>query len=472
MASSSFQSPFLDVDAKSTFAELGFTRRYTSYDAPPPLTRSASGIIQPLSFKQLGGDSGTMVSVQIRIKPILFTEISTRLLFGQRAVATTVHEFPSGEYWDVTASAPPRSTSSGFVVPISVQLLDPNDAVIETAPCGEFAYSKQEETAFEEVVATSPVAKISRFSRSGTPVYRIPNDVPIERLLSETLDDPPVTHHPQISRRPKLNSSPSDNDLTPILQLLTPLENMVLDWTAEERRQGRRLVKFRKVQEGRTLIVSCEPITLEEYRETDTVISCILRPETDACFVTSVDIIALLEKLTNDEFPVDEKNRIRRNLEGLRPITVSKHKRGFERFFQRIMGFPHPKPRNIEKDVKVFAWELLNQALYKILSKYTIIDLEIPAHELSRTDVEPTLVPSIDDTAHDQVVVPGQKSWYPIDDPPYMPMSSLAASDPSDSDTSLSLLSERSQNDWTSRYEKRPTSSKEPLEEFTYLCDV
>lgn len=157
---------------------------------------------------------------------------------------------------------------------------------------------------------------------------------------------------------------------TPILELLTPLSSICTGWTPTEAQAGRRLVRFSKVQDGRRLIVSCEPIRQDEYCENDSVISCIYREETDTCFVTSVDVIYLLERLTNGEFPVEEKNRIRRNLEGLRPTTVSKHKPGFGDFFQRIMEFPDPKPRNIEKDLKVFDWNLLGQALEKILSKY------------------------------------------------------------------------------------------------------
>ena len=157
---------------------------------------------------------------------------------------------------------------------------------------------------------------------------------------------------------------------TPILDLVTPLPPICIGWSPAELSAGRRLVRFLKVQDGRRLIVSCEPITQEEYCESDSVISCIYREELDTCFVTSVDVIYLLERLTNGEFPVEEKNRIRRNLEGLRPTTVSKHKAGFGDFFQRIMDFPDPKPRNIEKDLKVFEWNLLGQALEKILSKY------------------------------------------------------------------------------------------------------
>ncbi|EEB90333.1 hypothetical protein MPER_11471 [Moniliophthora perniciosa FA553] len=149
---------------------------------------------------------------------------------------------------------------------------------------------------------------------------------------------------------------------TPILQLLTPLDSMCQNWNQSE--------------DGRKLIVSCEPIRQEDYNENDSVISCIYRNDTNGCYVTSVDVIYLLERLTNDEFPVEEKNRIRRNLEGLRPTTVSKHKAGFENFFQRIMEFPDPKPRNIEKDLKVFDWGLLGQALEKILSKYSVYTTE------------------------------------------------------------------------------------------------
>lgn len=88
------------------------------------------------------------------------------------------------------------------------------------------------------------------------------------------------------------------------------------------------------------------------------------------CYVTSVDAIYLLEALVGTRFTVEEKNRIRRNLEGFRPITVSKAKPGSEDFFKLIMNFPNPKPRNIEKDVKVFPWEILGPALKKIIGKY------------------------------------------------------------------------------------------------------
>ncbi|KAG0172347.1 hypothetical protein DFQ30_010664 [Apophysomyces sp. BC1015] len=101
------------------------------------------------------------------------------------------------------------------------------------------------------------------------------------------------------------------------------------------------------------------------------VVSCIYWRERNDFFITSVDCISLLEGLIGVHFTVEEKNRIRRNLEGFRPLTVSKCKVDCADFFRLIMGFPHPKPRNIEKDVKVFTWKTLPQALRKIIRKYT-----------------------------------------------------------------------------------------------------
>lgn len=182
----------------------------------------------------------------------------------------------------------------------------------------------------------------------------------------------PQIQPPQALRRSsrQMGPEPEDTSRAVILDITTPLDNFCFDWEESELHAGRRLVRFRRLQDGNRLIVSAEKISQAEYDADDIVISCIYREETDSCCVTSVDIIHLLQRLVDADFEVDEKNRIRRNLEGLRPTTVSKTRPGFESFFQRIMDFPEPKPRKIEKDVKVFDWKLLPHALDKILSKY------------------------------------------------------------------------------------------------------
>ncbi|ORZ03724.1 hypothetical protein BCR43DRAFT_430072 [Syncephalastrum racemosum] len=142
---------------------------------------------------------------------------------------------------------------------------------------------------------------------------------------------------------------------------------MTQNFAPEEQTAQRRLVQFSRKyrpQEGNRLGIDC-------YFRASIVVSCIYRRDTQQFFITSVDCIALLEVLLGVFFSVEEKNRIRRNLEGFRPMTVSKSKPDCAEFFKTIMDFPHPKPRNIEKDVKVFAWDVLPQALKKIVRKYT-----------------------------------------------------------------------------------------------------
>ena len=155
-----------------------------------------------------------------------------------------------------------------------------------------------------------------------------------------------------------------------VLRLDGDLDGMAENWTLEEWDVKRRLVQFWRSQNGSTINANFKPVTPEERPPSSICISCIWWEEKKECFVTSVDTIYLLESLVAVRFTVEEKNRIRRNLEGFRPRTVSKAKSDSEEFFKIIMGFPNPKPRHIEKDVKVFPWKILAHALKKIIGKY------------------------------------------------------------------------------------------------------
>ncbi|RKP15389.1 hypothetical protein BJ684DRAFT_18291 [Piptocephalis cylindrospora] len=115
------------------------------------------------------------------------------------------------------------------------------------------------------------------------------------------------------------------------------LDDMRLNWSQEERQTQSRLVQFWRQIDLNTIRCSFSPVTQVE-RSPDARV---------------------------------EKNRIRRNLEGFRPLTVSKSRPECSTFFRLLMGFPAPKPRNIEKDVKVFHWRVLGSALKKIIGKYT-----------------------------------------------------------------------------------------------------
>lgn len=165
-----------------------------------------------------------------------------------------------------------------------------------------------------------------------------------------------------------------------LLKLDGDLNSMAENWEDWECKEGRRLVQFSRNHEGSTITASFRPVTQKErgLAPTDPCISCIWWENKKECYVTSVDTIGLLESLVGARFTVEEKNRIRRNLEGFRPLTVSKAKSDSEDFFKLIMGFAAPKPRNIEKDVKVFPWSVLAHALKKIINKYVSHKVKSP----------------------------------------------------------------------------------------------
>ncbi|KAL8706539.1 MAG: hypothetical protein Q9201_000412 [Fulgogasparrea decipioides] len=165
------------------------------------------------------------------------------------------------------------------------------------------------------------------------------------------------------------------------------LDSMAKNWTAEECRVKRRLVQFSRFQRGSTVYTSFEPTTVEDRVPNGICVSCIWWREENGYFITSVDTLDLLEKLIRGHAGkfgecakerVEEKNCIRRNLEGYGPITVKKTppEEGSDqpntvRFFNQIMSFGDPKPRHIAKDVKVFKWQDLKHALQKVTSKYS-----------------------------------------------------------------------------------------------------
>ena len=153
-------------------------------------------------------------------------------------------------------------------------------------------------------------------------------------------------------------------------------------WTPQERQENRRIVVFTKVVQGDIIHLDCSYVLPKDYKNHMMTISCIRwapSPPNEKqhkfagqCVFTSVDIILLIEKLVDHNFHVQEKNRIRRNLEGYSPETVKKE--GLtHRFFNQIMLYTNPKARHIEKDIKVFLWDTIVKAMRKIVQKYNSI---------------------------------------------------------------------------------------------------
>ncbi|KAJ9624380.1 uncharacterized protein PV06_03813 [Exophiala oligosperma] len=216
----------------------------------------------------------------------------------------------------------------------------------------------------------SPKAPVTPIPRPATS-SPLKSSVPKLVRTSTMQQSPPGSFTGMAIGQPQAFNPYAMHPLKANLKLSGDLETMKEAWTQDEKEARRRLVEFRRSQLNSTITAEFKPVAPQDRQPSSICISCIWWKEKNEFYVTSVDTIYLLEALVGVRFTVEEKNRIRRNLEGFRPMTVSKLKPDSEEFFKVIMGFPHPKPRNIEKDVKVFPWKILSTALKKIISKYS-----------------------------------------------------------------------------------------------------
>ena len=114
------------------------------------------------------------------------------------------------------------------------------------------------------------------------------------------------------------------------------------------------------------VVVSVEEVS----RDDRNVISCMIPPGCgEESSVSSVDIIKAIELLVNPpdrRLSIEEKNRIRRNLDTLRPTTLKKGDEGLN----WITQLRSPRPIIIAKDVKIFKWDSLEAAVVKIMKRY------------------------------------------------------------------------------------------------------
>lgn len=216
----------------------------------------------------------------------------------------------------------------------------------------------------------SPQAPMTPDPRPASVASPVPSSIPKLVRTSTMQQSPPGISTNLVGNHQNFNPY-AMYPLKASLKLKGDLDSMINDWTEDECEARRRLVEFKRSQSGSTINADFNPVTPQDRAPSSITISCIWWKEKKEYYVTSVDTIYLLEALVGVRFTVEEKNRIRRNLEGFRPMTISKAKQDSEEFFKVIMGFPHPKPRNIEKDVKVFPWKILSHALKKIISKYS-----------------------------------------------------------------------------------------------------
>jgi hypothetical protein len=292
---------------------------------------------------------------------------------------------PNGDYYDLSGQTSPYSTfvptptgSTGIPACVSHGASPrPTGHHYSTSTASQVslaapsphtpAFSPSFTTVKSEQSPSAPVTPIPRPSTSSPLKSSLPRLV----RTSTMQQSPPGVFSTMAVGQTQTFNPYAMQALKANLKLKGDLDSMKDDWSADEKEARRRLVVFDREQSGSTILASFKGVAPQDRQASSICISCIWWKEKNEFYVTSVDTIYLLESLVGVRFTVEEKNRIRRNLEGFRPMTVSKARADSEEFFKVIMGFPHPKPRNIEKDVKVFPWKILSTALKKIISKYS-----------------------------------------------------------------------------------------------------
>lgn len=155
-------------------------------------------------------------------------------------------------------------------------------------------------------------------------------------------------------------------------------EGLLQTWNVGEIEARRRLIQFTSRQDWENITfetrfqkISPGDLNLDnKHPDANTrIISCILWEERGESFVNSADFLLVLETIlgVKIQFTVEEKTRIRRNLEEFRHKTVSDVNK---EFFQVLKSLPRPKPYGLQKEVKVIAWSVSPLALIKIVDKY------------------------------------------------------------------------------------------------------
>ncbi|KIW08951.1 hypothetical protein, variant 2 [Verruconis gallopava] len=333
----------LGMKSLDTFTYLD-NSPFSTYTAPLEVHKKRNTTLQPRSQGAFAavpeGNAFTYESGGLFTVPAIYE----RSISQQRPYATSITQRPSYAY----PGSPPRHSGIKGRSP-SLGAYGVHSSTSRPSPSPRMSATPQDSRSHGEANATPP---------SNPPLIRTSILQPQATSSFRTPGFNPYAIYP---------SAKAELDIQGELISMADFPS----WTNEEKKAKRRLVEFHRRQEDSIIRASFKPVTVEERTQGAHCVSCIFWEERGECFVTSVDAIQLLEGLVGVRFTVEEKNRIRRNLEGFKPLTVSKQKEDSESFFRLIMGFPNPKPRNIEKDVKVFPWSILSSALKKIIGKYS-----------------------------------------------------------------------------------------------------
>lgn len=143
-------------------------------------------------------------------------------------------------------------------------------------------------------------------------------------------------------------------------------------WSSNEIEAHRRVVKVQMSTAGSSITASFRGL----YDE-GTAVSCIWWCETGKCYVTSADVIKLLEPLLcpgrSDKKKV--KARIRRAMASFEPSVVSESRN--KELFRLITSFGDPHPWKMRKSFSVLPWRFLEPALRRAPRDYRAVDKSV-----------------------------------------------------------------------------------------------
>ncbi|KAF5863912.1 hypothetical protein ETB97_009019 [Aspergillus alliaceus] len=350
---------FGDVWAECIFSYLGFTGSMHKYmlSAYAPSQHMPQGTVirVPLWFKP----SQSAASAQTAVYVGLFTyqtEVS-----GVEDISEEVQPQQSKEYRTIF-QAEQLSPDIAAIEPIGFCIPDEDCALRETAKPPEYRVYEDQGSCL--------ATQIFAYNRD---TGRKPSHNPLAKVaggLTQVDESEPIDFHQGLGPCAVAPLASMRHLISLKLQGFSVI-NLTTGWTKEETSCRRRIVKFRNQHRGPNHINICaEPVFNAGQSYHVGCISCIYWPSTNQFFITSTDIIRLLEVLLQKSIPTIEKNRIRQNLQRLHPWVVSKYDPETCQFAQWIFEFRNPEVLKIRKSVRLFRWCDLPAALVSILHQY------------------------------------------------------------------------------------------------------
>ncbi|KAB8228037.1 uncharacterized protein BDW43DRAFT_316244 [Aspergillus alliaceus] len=150
------------------------------------------------------------------------------------------------------------------------------------------------------------------------------------------------------------------------------ITKMAMSWTEEEIAERRRIVRFLSLDRGIDHIhISMLPVPVYQDMPESVYVSCIFWPALDECFITSADIIHLLQFLLRRNISHPEWSQALRSLARFRPQLITKSQRKLP-ICSNGSGLKDLRALAIRKDAKIFRWGDLELVIITILNKYAL----------------------------------------------------------------------------------------------------